>query len=318
MYNEYGSQQFVSVVNYGASPNCTLAENKTALQNAILDIDSRGRGVIVIPPDINYGYKRNILSTHPDFSNTKNDILIIDFSLNNQYNTVDGDGMQLRYHSKTKDENDGSHDGNTFWFDGAWHPAIMLNHTGKDANNRRNSIFFLNDGVATWAIGQGINTAGVSEGVPVDATDDELSHFKIAGNKIAGGAGLETMLAINKVNGYWGFGGMQQPDVEYHFRTKRGTKGRFKVESHASNMEITLATPTKARNITVRDDNGTLNITNSALTSNVVTVEDDGNVIARGGMSVAVTTLPTNPVAGRIVFHGGTFKGFNGTSWVTL
>jgi hypothetical protein len=311
----FGSQQYVSVIDYGALPTNTPAQNKTALQSAIADVDSRGRGVVVVPPDIDYGYKRNTLSTHPDFSTTANDILVIDYSMNTQYDDAYGDGMQQRLLSKTKNETDGSHDGNTFWYDGAWHPAIMINNTGNGkTNNRRATLFFCNDGEATWAVGQGINTAGIN--APADATDDELSHFKIGGNKIAGGAGLETLLCINKVTGYWGFG-TSSPDVEYHFRTKRGTKGQVKFESHESNIEVSFASPTKERAFTVREDNGYFNITDVGRISNVFQLSPEGHLILKQGIDVSSSTLPATG-AGTIVFHDGQFKGFNGTSWVVL
>jgi len=312
----YGSQQFVSVVDYGAMPTNTPAQNRTALQTAIADVDSRGRGIVVVPPDINYGYKRNDLSTHPDFSTTANDILVIDYSMNTQYDTAYGDGMQQRLLSKTMNEEDGSHDGNTVWYDGAWHPAIMINNTGGGkTNNRRATLFFCNDGEATWAIGQGINTAGIN--AASDASDDALSHFKVVGNKIAGGTGLETLLTIDKVTGYWGFG-TSSPDAEYHFRTKRGTKGQVKFESHENNIEVAFGTPTKSRAFTLREDNGYFNITDVGRISNVFQLSPEGNGIFKDGVTVNVPALPRDATAGRIVFHEGQFKGFNGYSWVTL
>lgn len=291
---------------------------KDILQSALKTIDQKGRGVLVINPDVDYGFKRNLVETHPDLSNHVNDLLIIDFSLNSQYDGAEGDGMQARYFYNTKNEMDGQHDGNTMWINGNHHPALMIMNNGKTNNNRRGTLFFGNDGEVTWGIGQGINTAGVSAGIPINAHDDILTHFKIIANKIAGGGGLETILAINKVTGFWSFGGEPNPDAEYHFRTRRGTKGEMKLESHENNLEIQLQTPTKFRKFTIRDDNGSINLTDLTGKSNVYTITDEGEVIARGGVNLAVSALPTNPQAGRLVYHNGALKLFKGTSWVTI
>lgn len=311
----YGSPQMVSVIHFGASPNLLQNENRAALQAAIADVDSRGRGVVVVPPEIDYGYKRGIPSTYPDFSGTSNDILIHDYSINTRYDGVTGDGMQYRIITKTHNEAAGFHDGNTYWLNGAWHPAFMLMHDGENTNNRRATYFTGIKGEVAWGIGQGINTAGVSRGVSKHATDDELAHFKIIGNKVAGGKGLETMLAINKTTGYWGFGGMPNPDKEFHFKTKRGCKGEVKFESHTDNLEISFTTPSKMRKWTIRDDNGSLNITDLNGTSNVVTFTDTGEIIARDGININVANLPKNPTAGRMVFHNGDLKVYTGSSW---
>lgn len=311
----YGSPQIVSVINFGASPNLSQKENRAALQAAIADVDRRGRGVVVVPPEIDYGYKRGIPSTYPDFSHTSNDILIQDYSVSTRYNDATGDGMQCRIITKTHHETDGFHDGNTQWLNGAWHPAFMLMHDGENTNNRRATYFTGIKGEVAWGMGQGINTAGVSSGVSRNATDDELAHFKIIGNKVAGGKGLETMLAINKTNGYWGFGGMPNPDKEFHFKTKRGCKGEVKFESHTDNLEISFSTPSKMRKWTIRDDNGSLNITDLNGTSNVVTFTDTGEIIARDGININVANLPENPSVGRMVFHNGELKIYTGSSW---
>jgi hypothetical protein len=303
--------------DYGASSELSTLANRDILQSAMKQIDEKGRGVLIVPPDINYGYKRNTLSTHPDFSNIVNDILIIDYSMNTQYSQTEGDGMQVRFISKTFNETDGGHDGNTMWLQGHWHPAYMImNMGGPDAGNRRATLFFGNDGEVTWGVGQGINTKG--QNAPSDASQDYLSHFKLIGNKIAGGSGLETLLAINKENGFWGFGGMADPEVEYHVRTKRGTKGQIKFESHNNNLEFELATPGKTRKFTLRSDNGSLNITDLTGKSNVVTITGDGQVIAKDGININVNTLPSDATAGRLVYHDGKVKLFNGTTWNIL
>lgn len=345
----FGSQQMVSVMDYGASPSKTPGENKAALQAAIADVDSRGRGIVVVPPDIKYGIDRtgkgeqrdrkdddgNAIAgeyynyptfrpteTQPDFSNCINDVLVIDYSVGDGYGFEEGDGLQVRNWTKTKDELDGSNDGNTYWFRAKHAPALMLSHDGEppghpDARtNRRATIFFNNNGVATWGIGQGVNTAG-SGTTPVDADDDELTHFKIIGNDVAGVAGLTSLLTINKKTGFFGFN-TQNQDTEYHFIAKRGTKGQVKFESLKSNMEVAFKTSTKERAFTLRDDNGNFNITNHGRTSNVMQLTDKGNMILQAGVTVACSSLPTGVGAGTIVFHSGAFKGYNGSTWVTL
>lgn len=314
----FGSPQMVSVIFYGAAPMRSQYHNRAALQAAIADVDSRGRGVVVVPPEIDYGYKRGIPSTYPDFSSARHDILIHDYSINTRYDSCNGDGMQYRIITKTHNETAGKNDGNTQWLNGNWHPAFMLMHEGENTNNRRATYFTGIKGEVAWGVGQGINTAGVSSGVSKGASDDELAHFKIIGNKVAGGRGLETMLAINKTNGYWGFGGMANPDKEFHFKTKRGCKGEVKFESHTDNLEISLSTPNKMRKWTIRDDNGSLNITDLNGTSNVVTFTDSGEVIAKDGININVARLPKNPTAGRMVFYKGELKLYTGCEWRTI
>ncbi|MBD7964822.1 hypothetical protein [Fictibacillus norfolkensis] len=61
----------------------------------------------------------------------------------------------------------------------------------------------------------------------------------------------------------------------------RRYKGEVKFGSHTDKLKISLSTPHKMRKWTIRDDNGSLNITFLNGTSNVVTITDSGEVIAK-------------------------------------
>jgi hypothetical protein len=309
----------VSVLDYGASPSKTKEENKQALQNAISAVAGAGRGVIEVPPNVEYGYIRRNISTHPDFTGIEADIVVVDYSDGDSYDASGGkDGMQARYFYNTANETGGRTDGNGQWVRGKWAPYLFISNDGNnETNNRRATLFFANDGAASWGIGQGVNTAG--ENAPVGASADELSHFKITAFGIQG-VSQETMLAINKVNGFWGFGGMQNPDVEYHFKTKRDTNGRFKFEAHQGNVYQELATPTKSRKIVVQESTGDFNVTNVAGTSNVFQLTDEGNANFKSGVSGGVcssSNRPTNVKQGTMIYD--TSQGcpiyWNGSAW---
>ncbi|WJH36528.1 hypothetical protein N6H14_12665 [Paenibacillus sp. CC-CFT747] len=165
-----------------------------------------------MPVTVEYGYSRNDVTTHPDFSQTDTNITVIDYSRGNTpySNPLARDGNQVRYFSSTEgDETNGQHDGNTTWFMGNWHPALMIMHNDATANNRRATVFFGNRGVVNWGIGQGTNTIN-------GGTDDELSDFKIVGNKVAGSPSLTTMFTVKKISGFFGWN-VGSPSKEFHF-----------------------------------------------------------------------------------------------------
>jgi hypothetical protein len=291
---------YVNVLDYGAGATKTNAENRAAIQSAIADVDSRGGGLVVIPPQASYGYDRQEPNTYPDLSGATNNILIEDYS-ESFSSTTEGsrDGMQVRKFFRTSgDEKNGLHDGNGEWINGRWHPYLAINHTDGSADNRRASVMFCNDGDTTWMIGQGTTTGDT-------LTDDEKSNFKISGI-LDGGTGLSTVMSILKTNGFWGFN-VAAPLYDYHFSAKRGTgtsiNGSYMFDNEKDgDTNILLGTKLKLRIIRLKnDDSGDIHITNNTGASNVFTFDNDGNLWCKAGVSGG-TVRPTDPPAGTMYF----------------
>jgi hypothetical protein len=295
-----GDGYSVSIAKFGGDPAKTFAENKAALQDAIADVDSKGGGIVVVPPNMSYGYDRQSTSTHPDLTATNNNVLVIDFSESWSSATAGTrDGMQVRYFFETEgDEKNGMHDGNGHWIRAGWHPYLSISHDDPTADNRRASIMFNNDGNATWLIGQGTTTGAT-------LTDDEKSNFKISG-VLDGGTGLSTVMSILKTNGFWGFN-VQSPTYDYHFMATRGagvsTNGNYMFDSDkGGDTNLLIGTSLKMRKISLKnDDSGDMHISNNAGASNVVTFTNEGEVIGKGGVNGG-TVRPTSPTAGCMYF----------------
>jgi hypothetical protein len=291
---------YVNVLDYGAGETKTHAENKLALQQAISDIDSRGGGIVVVPPQASYGYDRQDTSTHPDLSGVTNNVLVEDFSESFSSTTVGSrDGMQVRKFFRTSgDEKNGLHDGNGEWIRGKWHPYLSISHDDPTADNRRASVMFCNDGDTTWMIGQGTTTGDT-------LTDDEKSNFKISG-VLDGNAGLSTVMSILKTNGYWGFN-VAAPLYDYHFSAKRGAATSINAAYMFDNekdgdTQLLLGTALKMRKITLKNDNdGDIHISNNSGASNVFTFDNDGNLWCKAGVSGG-TVRPVDPPAGTMYF----------------
>jgi hypothetical protein len=295
-----GSVPYVGLAKFGGGSDKTFAENKTALQNAIADVNGKGGGIVIVDPGFSYGYDRQSPSTHPDFTNISNNVLVLDYS-ESWSSATEGtrDGMQVREFFHTGgNEKDGQHDGNGHWIHGDWHPYLSISHNDPTADNRRASIMFNNDGMATWLIGQGTTTGDT-------LTDDEKSNFKISG-VLDGGTGLSTVMSILKTNGFWGFN-VQSPTYDYHFMATRGAgtsiNGNYMFDSDkGGDTNLLIGTALKMRIIRLKNDNaGDIHITNNTGASNVVTFTDAGEVIGKGGVNGG-TVRPTNPTAGCMYF----------------
>jgi hypothetical protein len=293
----------VSIEEYGGSATATTAANKTALQSAIADVDAKGGGIVIVPPNMNYGYDRQSTSTHPDMSAVLNNTVVIDFSESFSSTTPGSrDGMQIREFFRTQgDQKDGLHDGNGRWIRGQWHPYLSISHDDPTADNRRASVMFCNDGNTTWMIGQGTTTG-------LTLTDDEKSNFKIGGI-LDGGTGLTTVMSILKTNGFWGFN-VAAPVYDYHFVAKRGasvsTNGNYMFDNEKDgDTNLLIGTSLKMRKITLKNDSaGEIQITNNTGASVVASINDQGGGEFRGGVGYACTTAnrPTNAKAGFMVF----------------
>jgi hypothetical protein len=116
-----------NVVDYGGASSNTTAQNKTALQAAITAANTAGGGVVVVPYDINYGYKRDDSTTWPNLSAVVTDILVTDYSKGDTYSAPSQDGMQIRYwSSSTPYDTLGQHDGNGQWIRGGHSPYLAI------------------------------------------------------------------------------------------------------------------------------------------------------------------------------------------------
>lgn len=310
---------YTDIMDFGASPAKSQQENKQALQDAIAYADSRGGGIVVVPVNIQYGYSRKDVNTHPDLTNTSNNMFVIDYSVGNTpySNPKARDGMQVRYFSKTTgDETNGQHDGNTTWIHGNWHPALMIMHNSATANNRRASIFFGNRGVVSWGIGQGANTI---EG----GTDDQLSDFKISGNKVAGSPSLTTMFTINKITGYFGWN-VSIPKKEFHFSGRQADTD-FMIEQGKAGggVNLIMKTMSHSRAFKLEEANGDLIITKTDGTGMAVRLSADGNASFANGVSGGAfnsSNLPSasSVAAGTMIFHKDLNKPLwsSGSGWV--
>ena len=77
-----------------------------------------------------------------------------------------------------------------------------------------------------------------------------------------------------------------------------------------------MATPVIGPN-----DNPDRDRRNNAGTAAVVTGEPDDSYaepLVTGSIILSNSTVPTSPTQGQIMFDGINFKGWNGTTWVTL
>lgn len=291
---------YLNVVDFGASNEKTNEQNKQALRNAILRADEIGCGVVFVPSNICYGYKRNDISTHPNFDGVTTRIIVVDYSRGDSYNhqELGRDGAQCRYFFNTEgNEKDAQHDGNGMIVRGKWHPYIMLSNDGKDTDNRRATYFIANRGVATWGIGQGVNSVD-------GATDDELSHFKIMGNKINGSEGFVTCYCIDKETGMMAWN-TSQPKNDFDFIFKNNNNMRLKRNTDG-NISLSFETNDgKLRKILYRDDNDTLNFTDSSGKSNVFVLSDNGEGKFSNGVTGGVfnsSSRPTNCSPGTMIF----------------
>jgi len=213
-------------VYFGVSPSSTSVQNKDAIQAAITFQYTNGVGFLSIPPGIRYGYDRNDPLTFPDMTASTIAFVVTDYSTGDTYTLPSRDGSQSRTFFYTPDQTNGFSDANTVWHRGAWAPAYMLMNDSKLAavgdpsrasgDNRRSTVFFGNDGIVNWGVGQGTNSSAT-------LTDSQLSSFKIVVNGLPdiGQVGLSTSLTILKTNGNMGFN-LSAPTVPFDFATRAG------------------------------------------------------------------------------------------------
>lgn len=231
----------LSINAAGAYAGNSDANNKTALQSAILAAAAIGCRTILIPSTVSYGCKVTDASTWPDLSTVAVDMFIEDWSEGDSYSSPAKDGMQFRRWYRTVQTSPaGQHDGNTEWVRGAWSPWIIVSndanlaaagHGSRTADdNRRTTVGFACDGELFWSVGMGTLSGAAY-------TDDQLSNFSIkAFANYAGGvvAGTSAMM-IERSTGNFGFN--VDPQASYHF--KSATTGSIQMMVQSGTAETT-------------------------------------------------------------------------------
>jgi len=219
------ANRFADVANvkdFGASPSNTNAQNKTALQAAISYLAANNGGTIIVPMDINYGYKSTTKTTWPDFSGGTKTIIVLDYSTGDTYGTYPTtyDGAQIRDFSYTpQTTTPGMHDGNVRWLRANWHPCHFISNdadysgTRTSTDNRRASYFLGVEGKASWRVGQGSNSGST-------LTNEEMSNFIIEKFPITGDTiGNYNVLIVERSTGNCGFGvNTNAPGANYVFK----------------------------------------------------------------------------------------------------
>jgi len=225
----------VSVLDFGALSSNTNAQNKTALQTAIVDVSNAGGGTVLVPADINYGYKVSNPTTYPDFSVlTTGDVVVEDRSAANNENSGKP-GAQVRYFYGTiqTTPTKGQHNGNGMVATGNWHPYYMIINSDPDLTetNPYRATFFAQaekaDGT-NMDVGYGI---GDVVGEAAGADFEKLASLKLftagkfiwntstaAWYRTAG----STLLGCDRYSGCWAMNDTVSRSYAFKFRLPDG------------------------------------------------------------------------------------------------
>lgn len=264
-------RETVSIMRFGALSTNTNAQNKTALQSAITAYAASG-AVILIPPNICYGYKASDKTTWPSFAGVTAPMAINDFGPGASYAgfPIAYDGMQSRVFMFTPQTTSaGQHDGNTQWLRGAWSPNICLSNdmdlsgVRTALDNRRVGITLFVNGSATWKIGQG-TTAGAA------STDEVLSNFMVQKYAAPGDTlGDYSPLVVERLTGNMSYGGGANiPSAHHHFKPVTGSPNNYDMmtESLTGTVQHVLRTSTGAsQDVILRNVGGVFGVNVPAL-----------------------------------------------------
>ena len=146
----------------------TIKLNHAVLEYALTYIDNQGGGIIVIPPGASYGWQQQDKTTYPKLKHRRSDIAIIDSSECLPTPDVKRAGMQIRFFFHTADETGGSHNGNGIRIQSSYNPYIYFSNDGKE--NKAATVYFADQGVAKWAIGQGSVNSASSDNFAISNT----------------------------------------------------------------------------------------------------------------------------------------------------
>lgn len=214
-------RQVVNIKDKGGASTNTTAQNKTALQTAITDVNTAGGGVITIDYDCDYGFKTRTPSTWPSFTGVVYPIMVLDYSegdtqLPSVYPTS-YDGMQCRkwfFTPPTTVPN--VHDGNYEWARADWNTGWCASNDS-DLTGARNTYDNRRCGFATavigsvaWQLLQGTRTGAA-------LTNEELSNLTIAKFAIPGDTlGDYNPWTCERKTGAVSYGGGRNIPAAYH------------------------------------------------------------------------------------------------------
>lgn len=224
-----GLADSINTKEFGAKLTNSTAQNRAALQAAIVMADSLGRGVVVVDYDVPYGLKTRTPSTYPNFLGVNNPIMVMDYSkgdtqLPSVY-PVAFDGAQVRIWTNTpQTTSPGQHDGNTQWLRGGWAPAYCVSNdmdlTGARlaSDNRRAGFATMVNGSAAWQFMQGTRTGAA-------LTDEDLSNMAIQKFALPGDTlGAYTPYNVERKTGNVSYGGGRNiPVAHHHFEAVAGS-----------------------------------------------------------------------------------------------
>lgn len=283
----------LNINDYGASPSNTNVQNKAALQAAITAANTAGGGYITVPPGVNYGFVTTDLTTYPDFTGCTTDITVFDRGIGTAVGDAKAGAQERVFYFTAQTTPAGQHDGNGTWVNGDWAPYFSVNNTANYAapnapsrtadDNRRASVFFFNDGEATWKIGQG-GLTGAS------ATNEEMSNFGITKFFATGDTtGDYFPLIIERKTGNWAFGaGTNSPLANYQFRPVESGYIVMMIQSLTDIVDVVLRPQAGAtEDIKLQNNAGAFHVTTTL--GNALTVLQNNRV----GIG---TDLPTSPL----------------------
>ena len=247
----------VSVKDFGAAATNTDAENKTALQAAIAAVSDAGGGLVVVPNDIDYGFKVYTPSTFPDLTSlTNGDVVVEDYAcVDNETSGIAG--AQIRYFYGTRVTTPaGQHNGNGELHYGDYHPykeVLAVNPTppATGGGGKYRSTYFAggmdsSGNMASWGFGNGDVTAGA-----YGTTLEELCGARIfTAEKFIYNTSTSTwwrtagatVFGVDRYSGCWAFNDTVSRSYAYKFRLPDGI--------HSS--EIVFVGDTAAQSPTLR------------------------------------------------------------------
>lgn len=252
-------RESVSVKDFGATSASTDVENKTALQSAIAAVSDAGGGTVIVPNDIDYGYKINVASTYPDFSSlTNGDVVVIDYGcVDNETTGKVGANIRKFFGTKNTSPTAGQHNGNGELISADWHPYQMIQSVnppdqppGTNTDPYRASVFFqaidsTGGNVDGWRIGQRDPKAGFPGttfeqwlGFGLSVSKKFIYNTGTSAWRYSAGA---SALTIDRYTGCWGFNTTADDTYGYRFYMPTGMRSKvFAVYGEDSTMLPTL------------------------------------------------------------------------------
>lgn len=223
------------------------------------------------------------------------------------------------------------HDGNGERWISDWHPYLWVDNFGgpqgprTDDDNRRCSLFFGCDGVASWQFFQGTIASAT-------ATDEELSNLGIIKwSKPGDTLGTYYPLIIDRKTGNWSIGtGSNTPGASYHFKSISTGFINMMIESLTTLSRLMLRNSDgSADDVELRNNDGNIDLFIASQGTALTVVKATRDVLIGTGtddtsakLNVASTTqgfLPprmttvqrdaiSSPAAGLLIYNTSTGK----------